>query len=467
MIRNSRSRFSGAAVLYAFCASALAQTQNTTTSFLYDKMGNVTQVTNPLGKITTFSYDALSRRIKETDPARGVTSYAYDGIDQLIRVTDARTIVTSYEIDGLGNLKKLTSADTGIANSTYDEAGNVLTRTDAKLQTTRYQYDALDRLTLVTFHDGSTVAYEYDIGNNGIGRLGKINDSSGSISYAYDPYGRITSETRIVAGLTFVTAYEFSSAGLLAATTYPSGRKIVYTRDADGRVTAVSTMMGGVAVPLVSQVSYEPFGPVHKITLGNGMTQTRSHDLDGRLASYNLSSQTMAISYDAASRITSISNAADVSSATNYGYDMLDRLTSVQAPIAAQTYTYDLVGNRKQKVNNGVTTPYTYAGPGNRLTQVGTQALSYDVNGSITNKGSATFSYDARGRMVSANTPIGLVQYTINSLGQRVRKVTPTESTIFHYDLGGKLIVETHTVGGVTTAQEYVYLGDLPVAVLK
>ena len=42
-------------------------------------------------------------------------------------------------------------------------------------------------------------------------------------------------------------------------------------------------------------------------------------------------------------------------------------------------------------------------------------------------------------------------------------KTTPTSTTVFHYDGGGKLIAEM--TGGATT--EYVYLDDVPVAVLK
>lgn len=46
--------------------------------------------------------------------------------------------------------------------------------------------------------------------------------------------------------------------------------------------------------------------------------------------------------------------------------ELLDRLTSFVTPAAGQTYLYDAVGNRTQKANNGTTTAYTYAGPGNR-----------------------------------------------------------------------------------------------------
>jgi hypothetical protein len=44
-----------------------------------------------------------------------------------------------------------------------------------------------------------------------------------------------------------------------------------------------------------------------------------------------------------------------------------------------------------------------------------------------------------------------------------VQKITPTETTVFHYDRSGKLIAE----GTGSTLTEYVYLDDIPVAVLK
>jgi YD repeat-containing protein len=248
---------------------------------------------------------------------------------------------------------------------------------------------------------------------------------------------------------------------------YPSGRVLNYGYDAAGRVEQISTVTNGAVQTLVSGIAYEPFGPAKSLTFGNGQVQNRTHDLDGRVASYSLGSTTMAIGYDAASRITSIAEQGNAASGNTYGYDALGRLTSVITPTLGQTYAYDVVGNRTQKVNNGSTTTLTYDTVSNRLTQTGPQPIAMDANGSITNKGNATFNYDARGRMVSANTEIGLVQYTINSLQQRVRKVAPTETTVFHYDAAGKLIAEITTMGTGTRLQEYVYLGNKPVAVLK
>jgi YD repeat-containing protein len=115
-------------------------------------------------------------------------------------------------------------------------------------------------------------------------------------------------------------------------------------------------------------------------------------------------------------------------------------------------------------VNGAATTNYIYGTTSNWLTQyAGSQnaTISTDPNGSTTNNGSTGFNYDARDRMVSASTAIG--QGKINALGQRVQKITPNATTVFHYDGSGKLIAES-TDGALT---EYVYLDDMPVAVLK
>lgn len=174
---------------------------------------------------------------------------------------------------------------------------------------------------------------------------------------------------------------------------------------------------------------------------------------------------------DAASRITAIADQANAASGNTYCYDVLGRLISYINPTSGTSYTYDAVGNRSQKSTNGSVTTYSHAAASNRLLQAGALPIATDANGSVTSNTNNQFAYNARGRMISATTAIGLVQYRINALGQRIVKITPTETTIFHYDLGGKLIAEsisTITANGVITRnQDYVYLGDLPVAVLK
>jgi YD repeat-containing protein len=89
----------------------------------------------------------------------------------------------------------------------------------------------------------------------------------------------------------------------------------------------------------------------------------------------------------------------------------------------------------------------------------------FDANGSTTADAINQYTYDARGRLAQANTGSGLVQYKVNALGQRIRKTATQGDTVYHYDSQGRLIAESSSSGMVQT--EYIYLGDIPVAVLK
>jgi len=439
----------------------------------YDNQGNLTTITDPLQHVTTNSYDALNRLKQVTDPGLGLTQYGYNALDQLTAVTDQRNNATTYSVDALDNLNQQTSPDTGTSVNTYDAAGNVLTSRDAKNQTTTYTYDALNRVTRITYHDASQVNYTYDQGMNGKGRLSSIVETAagGALTaqmiYAYDAHGRMTSETRILGTGAYLTQYSYDAAGRLSSMTYPSGRQVVHSFDAAGRIVGITTTTpGGSAQTVVANVAYHPFGGAKSFTYGNGQTYTRTIDLDGRIAGYTFGTQSMSVGFDAASRITSIAQSAGPGN--TYGYDALDRLTSAVMPSASQSFGYDPVGNRTNKTVGAGTAIYAYSATNNQLSSITsgvTRSFGHDANGSIVNDGANSFTYDLRGRLVQAATALGSVSYGINSLGQRYAKTVQGVSTLFHYDTQGHLIAETNSGGN--TLVEYLYLGDIPVAIWR
>lgn len=447
-----------------------------TTEYSYDNQGNVLTVKDPLNHTTSNQYDPLNRVRQVTDPNAGVTQYAYNGLDQLTQVTDPRALVTTYAKDGLGNLNLQVSPDTGLTTNTYDAAGNLLTQTDAKGQLTTYAYDALNRISSITFNDGSTQTYAYDQGTNGIGRLTGITETDPSsqvtsqIAYAYDPRGRVLSETRTVAGQQYVTSYAYDSAGRLSSLTYPSGRTLTYAYDALGRVNQIITTRDAESQVVVQNVVYHPFGGVKGYTLGNGQIYARTVDLDGRIAAYTLGGANYAVGFDAASRITSIAQAGSPGNVNTYGYDVLNRLTSSVLPNSNYSYSYDAVGNRLSRTIGASTETLTYSATSNRvatLTPVSgpARSLAFDSNGSTTDDGEKQFAYDTRGRLIQTMTAQGATTYQVNALGQRVRKTSALGDTVFHYDTGGRLIAESDSAGDLK--REYIYLGDIPVGVVQ
>jgi YD repeat-containing protein len=455
--------------------SRLAQdigAQGQATRYEYDANGNRTKTTDPLNQVTVSNYDALNRLIRVTDPGLGQTRYGWDGQDRLTQVTDPRNLVTTYTLDGLGNQQSLHSPDTGTTGSTFDAAGNEVTRTDAKGQTTTTRYDALNRPTRITYADGSATHYLWDRGANGIGRLGTIEeyDSNGnrlrSIVLNHDPQGRLTGEIRTLGNVSHRIAYGYHN-GQLSRLTLPSAKQLTYTRNAAGQITQVALTANGQSKTLLQNIAYHPFGGVKHFTDGAGQLHSRSHDQDGRTSSYTLGGQTWLLSYDAASRITGLIDGGQAANSATYGYDALDRLTGASLPATAYAYAYDANGNRTAHTAGSTTRAYTTAATSNRLQSLTNPArsLSHDANGSRTTDGSQQYAYDVRGRLSQSITAAGTTHYQVNALGQRVGKRNGTTETLYHYDQAGRLLAESDAAGNLQ--REYVWLDDIPVAVLQ
>ncbi|MEO7744402.1 MAG: RHS repeat-associated core domain-containing protein [Usitatibacter sp.] len=417
-----------------------------------DGYGNVTTVTDPLNRVTTNTYDILNRLTNVNDAASGNTVFTYDARDRLATVKDPKlTATTTYTYNGLGDLLTQASPDTGTTTFTYDAAGNVATQTDARSVVTTYSYDTLNRVTAATVTDG-TVTYEYDNLTTGgayaKGRLTKVTDPSGNTTYVYDSLGRVTSKVQTVtaspANKVFTLGYAYSS-GRQTGITYPSGRAVTYGFNAAGQVTSIT--VDGTSI--LASGEYFPFGPVKKWTWGNGQAMERTYDYDGRVKSLTLGPSTGTYS--------------DLSQV--FGYDSLNRLISANlAAGQTQSFAYDSNSNRTNATVNGASTTYTYPSTSHKLTSLSgatTRSFTYDNAGSVTNSQSITYVYDGRGRMKSA----GATTYLVNGLGQRVKKSTASVDTYFAYDEAGRLIGEYDSTGAAI--QETVWLGDLPVAVIR
>ena len=444
----------------------------TYTEYGYDGNGNRVLMRDPNANTTTYVYDALNRLTQVTQPETIVTSYSYDRHDNLASVTDATGNTTHYTYDDFSRLTETVSPDTGTTTYVYDEAGNLIEKTDAKGITINYTYDSLNRLTAINFPDSSeNITYTYDgpeVGY-GRGRLTGMADPSGTYTYSYDPQGNLIKEEKKIGEVTYTTQYGYNQNNTLESITYPSGRMVTYRLDEAGRVLSVAATLNGGSKTLASNLEYLPYGGITALTYGNGLALEQGHDLQYRIASIQAG---LAINrtygHDPNGNITSITDGLDSSKSQNLGYDALNRLVSATGVYGQISYSYDPVGNRTSQAVDDKTETYTY-GPGtNRLTQIKGEAVttfSYDPNGNTVSENGLIYLYNQSNRLVrvSENGTI-LADSVYNGAGRRVKKTTPAETRILHYDLSGHLIAETDEKG--KTLIEYVYLGDQPLALI-
>lgn len=302
-----------------------------TTDLTYDLVGNLTAEQDPNTNTTQHIYDGLDRLSTTIDALTGVVSFGYDDHDNLTQVVAANGATTSYVYDDLDNLVSETSPDRGLITYTYDSAGNRLTSIDARGVEAVYTYDALNRLLSVSYPTAAeNVSYTYDnAASNGLGRLHSIVDQSGTTTYTYDAFGRVSGDTRVISGTPFSTSYTYDGAGNVASITYPSGREVSYSRDSVGNISQVHSDFGGTQKSVVSNADYEPFGPLSSLTYGNNVSVDYTRRTDYRITSiFAASGIDKSYVYDGAGNITNIIDANDTSRTQYYEYDVLNRLTS-------------------------------------------------------------------------------------------------------------------------------------------
>jgi len=494
---------------------------NETTAFAYDGNGNTLSTTDALNNATAQGFDALNRLVGSLDPLSNTTLNTFDAQDNLTGVTDPRSLVTSYAYDGFGEVIAQISPDTGMTTYTLDAMGDRISEKDARGIVMNRTFDKLNRVLTETYPSdrNENVIYTYDHGSFGIGHLTSISDESGSTQFTYNARGDILDDTRTIGGRGYNTSYTYDLADHITSITYPDRTTVNYTRDAFGRISAMDLR----GRPLVSGVTYEPFGPVNGFTFGNGIKAQYTYDMDYRLtnilATGHNTIQNLTMAYDPVNNIASITdnnvstdkdrdhdkdkddrnNAPGFSQSFTYDADY--RLLTANGPYDPETFTYDADGNRLTETDTVAGTPhtktYSYAAMSNQLASIAdesTHAFTYTVNGDLaaqTGGEDQTFTYNARNRNSAIETRgqdhdhdhsddhnhdhgqdrdddhgTGGANYLYNALGERVSK-DPTGrdhefnhgGTHFIYDQQGHLIAED--------GKEYLYMDGLPIAMIE
>ena len=437
----------------------------------YDVVANLVEKADPSGDAYTYGYDGFHHQTTIQDPLGESTQIIYEDTGEIYRVSDPRSRRTYYEYNGFGETIEVRNPDTGTTTFTYDEAGNVATRTDAKGQVVSYTYDALNRLVLVSssLAGDPDIQYGYDdpAADYGIGRLTSVDDGNGVRTFDYTPEGWLAAETWTISGQVLTTSYQYDGAGLIEQITYPSGRTVVYGRNAAGEVSSVSTTEGGTATSLATQIERAPFGPVTAMTHGNGLAETRTLDLNYRTTAISVPGvHSLSYSYTPDSNIADINDLLTPSLSQSLSYDAVDRLIGADGLYGLLDYTYDATGNRTSFTADGVNQTYNLPYSNNWLLKAGAVTNTYDDNGNMVDRGGDVFTYDSFNRLVGASVGGSTALYTYNHLDQRVTKTLNGHTRLLLYDQTGNLIAEMDAATGNVLA-EYIWLDGTPLAFVQ
>lgn len=448
------------------------------TYYTYDTLGNLTHVSQG-AQTRTFQYDSLSKLKQASNPESGTTSYTFDAGGNLKTKRDSRNIKTIYDYDALNRIiKKCYRVVSGsLGATTCASAGSETPEPNTHDVTLTYENTAITNLkgllTKVTNGFSTTEYTEFD----SVGKVKKSKQTTDNTAY---------NEMQ----------YTYNLSGAMVEETYPSGRVVKNTLDSIGQLLQVQSRRSGDGYwTYADSFTYTAAGAVSSLQLGNGHWE--STNFNNRLQPTQVAlgltpnaSNILKLEYtygqwendelktnknngNLAQQVITVPASGSYSGFTatqKYYYDSLNRLEDSAETISnnqtwRQRFIYDRYGNRsfdevytttlpKNCVEGGnpavcaeerkVYNPSVNAA-NNRLSD--SDNYSYDDSGNtIADAQNRSFTYDADNKQVEVkenNVTVG--RYYYDGDGKRVKKESAAETTIFVYDLAGKLVAEYST----------------------
>jgi len=382
----------------------------------------------------SYIYDELDRLVSVTQPwpagGNAVTAYDYDVQDHLIEVTDAEGNTTAYAYSDRDLLTEEISPVSGTTTHAYNEHGELIESTDARGITTARTVDELDRVTVVDFPgDALDITYTYDDPTvpYSLGRLTAITRNGASVDYRYDRFGRTTEDGAL--------AYTLDANGNRTEIVYPDGVTAVFTHDfADREVTLTIERPGQPDEPVVTAAAYLPGGPLTSLTLGNGLTETRTFDSRYTPAGIEVAGAAPILTWtyttDAVGNPTAITDNLNALSNRTYTYqDVQYFLTGGNGPWGNLSWTYDTIGNRLTETRDGVTDTYAYT----PNTGGGNTALLTEIT--LGAGGTRTYQHGPAGHLEQVNAGGNQILFTSDAAGRLsdLERVLG-EAVTFEYD---------------------------------
>jgi len=403
-------------------------------------------------KAYTFEHDILDRPFEALDPLGGLTTTQHDPHCKSFTVTSARGVTTKVSRDSLCRVTEIDNSDE-IREFVYDELSRLVSVVQTHnpeyrytnpsnpvqrparfgqarysgatvVETTSYLYDSWDRLVKVTYPDNKVMEYEYDLES----RVTKMTDMLGKVTeYTHYNDGRLYQVKAKATPADQVFTYSYDLAGRPYEIQFPTSTGIVaryYTTgnvsgwDANGRLTHLRYTKGSNLLQSFTY-AYDPSGNrtsmVETPASGPAITWAYGYDWLDRLTSVTKDSVLQSVySYDESDNRIQLQMPV-LSQTHSYAYDFADRILSRSVNgSSVETFSHDADGNMIARTAGGVTTTYNW-NDDNRLISISKPGLSasyrYDSEGIRKSKGSDTRYFSSGAASLADLHPTNSISY--------------------------------------------------------
>jgi RHS repeat-associated protein len=436
---------------------------------------------NPGGVATVTSFNVLGWKTSEQVGSLPATTYLYDPLGDVTQVTDPALVKTHYDYNGFSQVTNRIDfyQDTQAATttSTYDAAGRLSTlngpRTDVDDSLT-YAYDLAGRLTS-TMQNGVvlpgtpstpvTTTYVWDDASERVRVTQPMSSTQNLVrNWTYDTSGRLAS----YADAKGTTTYSYGAGNQLETVADPRNLTLKFEYDNLGRRTRRYALSGGNTVDDQTFTNDLAGNMLTAKVVASGTTITMDYDNDARPSNvYQASYPTPTTTYTYSPSTGRLTSIVDPAGTTSYDYNANGQLFHLTDPFNSTsqvTYGYDSKGRLSSRTDPaGLTWTRTYESGTGRLdtqtivkagTTLGSFNLGYDAASNVTSReervktetgpdnadsGIWTYQYDAANRMTSSTAPSTTVTtYGYDGAGNRTSvKVGTANPVTTTYDLAG------------------------------
>jgi YD repeat-containing protein len=425
--------------------SETTNTMNQTSSYTFDDSGKITLYTNHLDQDTSLTYDVFGRTATQTSPFGKSVSYTYDLNSRITEIEVDGEGITSYTYDWVGRLTEKDDPVQGIIEYTYNVRGDLLSDDQGS-----YSYDILGRVTShptrgsfsytsdghIATHNGKAYAY------NNNGNLTSWESDGGTVGFAYSG---LQGSTRLglpssMTGNTNISSYAFSYTPrhLLSNLTVTSknNQSFTYAWSSAGELQSMVNPNNTTLTQTWSSKLLTALSVKHSQTQVSYLSSSQSFSGEQQLTDYDYmvvngvnpltyASESNDLTYDASSRLSTLTRSSD-NRVVTYGYDQnLGRLNSIN------------------------------------LSNKGTYSLGYNSNGSLDSvtypnqQGSEAYTYDGTGKLQSISYPDSSIMSFTWTAREKIATIQySTSQNVVHsyvltYDNENNLKTSTYSIDGL------------------
>ncbi len=441
-----------------------------TIAYTYDTNGYLIAVDGPLpgtNDVSTATYDALGRMQTKTDESGYTLAFEHDDMDRLTKIThpdstfeqfiynrlDATNVMdragrqTLFEFDNIRQMKKKTDPLGRVTLFDWCRCGSIKSLTDPMGRTTTWLTDVQSRPIAKQYGDGSQIKYVYENASSRVRQMideklqitlytWNLDDtlksvayanaavSTPSVSYTYDPnYQRRISMT----DGTGTTLYSFNP-----ITTTP---------------TLGANQLASVDGPLPNDTityGYDELGRRHSTAI-NGVASRMTYDAAGRVVTATNALGAFGFAYDGASgRLLTNTFPNGLTVERGYGGNLEDRELQRITHKVGGTPLSEFLHGRDLQANRIVTWSQQAGTQPPDVHTFGYDAADQLLSATVTNSGSLinsfAYGYDPLGNRLTEQ--LGSTNYTAtyNALNQIGTTTAPSATRTNEWDAKDRLV---------------------------